>query len=173
MKRRILITGGSGFIGKHLINHLLKDDNEIICLKRPSSVISNIDSRVFWMEKKISEFKKSDFEKIDILIHLASVGVSPKPASWEECMQFNFIESSIFIDLAVESNVKKIIVTGTFAEYGKTAESKLFLDVHDPLLPLGPYATSKAMLFYKLKDLPSKRISEISYLRLFSVYGEG
>jgi nucleoside-diphosphate-sugar epimerase len=173
MKKRILLTGGTGFIGKHLIDFLLEEGNEIICVKRSTSDTTNVDARVIWKEKKISEFIKSDFDNIDVLIHLASVGVSPKQASWEEAMQFNFIESNIFIELAIACDVKKIIVAGTFAEYGKTAESKLFLDIHDPLMPFGPYATSKAMLFYKLKDSSLQRISEISYLRLFSVYGEG
>jgi nucleoside-diphosphate-sugar epimerase len=170
---RILITGATGFIGKHLINFLIELKFELICLRRKTSDISNIDSRVTWIEKGISQFEKSDFDKIDVIIHLAAVGVSPQKGSWEECMQFNFIESSSFIELALESNVAKVIVAGTFAEYGKTAEKKLYLDVDDSLMPIGAYATSKALLFYKLKEIHKSAASDIIYLRLFSVYGEG
>ncbi len=173
MKKRLLITGASGFIGRHLVRLLLENGFELFCLRRKTSDISDVDTRVRWIEKSITEFNKSDFENIDVLIHLAAVGVSPKQSTWEECMQFNFIDSSVFIECAISANIEKILIAGTFAEYGKKAETKLFLEVDDALMPIGPYAVSKAMLFYYLLGLRYDGDTQINYLRLFSVYGEG
>jgi nucleoside-diphosphate-sugar epimerase len=171
---KVFITGSAGFIGSHLINHLHGCGYTVIALKRniESVPVIKLTKQPIWIIKEFQDINLSDLNGIDVVIHLAAVGISPRIASWEECMKINYLDTLNFLKLVIFANVRKIIVAGTFAEYGLTAQSKFFLNTNDLLLPLGAYASSKAMLSLALRNLANCN-TQISYVRLFSVYGEG
>jgi len=168
---KILITGAKGFIGSALFNHFLDNGLDTYGLSR-CKTRNNLENNSRDICSNFQDLTVADLSKYNILIHLAAVGISPRQATWEECMNNNFYDVIDLIKKAFKSGIKKIIITGTFAEYGKTAEYVDFLRTYDMLVPEGPYATSKALLGLSLKNLEIPEGYNIAYIRLFSVFGE-
>lgn len=70
---KIILTGATGFIGKHLINDLLEENHELIIITRKSSTIE-LKNNVRWIVGDISDINSIEtaFENVDILINLAA-----------------------------------------------------------------------------------------------------
>lgn len=77
MKKRILLTGVTGFLGSHLAKSLLADGNEVVALKRKSSSLNRLGttaSNIELLDVETLDFEKlfCDHGKIDIIIHTAT-----------------------------------------------------------------------------------------------------
>jgi nucleoside-diphosphate-sugar epimerase len=73
----------------------------------------------------------------------------------------------------MEAGVKRWIVAGTYAEYGRSAERYDLIPVDAPLEPTFPYAASKAAFFPIVHALAVQQNAELAYFRIFSIFGEG
>jgi nucleoside-diphosphate-sugar epimerase len=170
----IFITGGTGFIGSHLLHLLGTANHKVTALRRKGSLpCMDIGSQPLWLEKKMDKLELSDFAGIDVLVHLASVGVSPKTASWHDLFYWNVLILLDLLEKAHAAGVKRFVLTGSFAEYGLSADKYDFIPVDAPLLPTSPYAASKAAGFIAANTFAIERQIELCYLRIFSCYGEG
>ncbi len=171
---RIFITGGTGFIGSHLLKNLLNNNYEIIALRRPKKNILNKikNHKLTWLEKEISEICIEDLYDVKLIIHLAATGVSPRIATWEELYEINIGGTLKMCRFAKELNAR-IIISGTFAEYGQSGLNYDFIPVTAPLIPTFPYAASKASSSILSLSYADYEKIEIAYLRLFNVFGEG
>ena len=133
---KILVTGATGFIGKHLVRKLASKYSLYI-LTRPKSDISNIDlstvtNLVFCCPNKLKEDIKN--ESIDGIIHLAAMYKKqhdlydiPKMCSSNLCF------AAEMLDIAVNSNISWFINTGTFWEHYR----------NQPYSPINLYAAMK------------------------------
>jgi len=142
---RILITGSSGFVGKHLVK-LLSKKHEII----QYDLVKNFD---ILDEKKL--FKK--MQKVDTVIHLAAFISALE--SWEKPNEYlinNSIGTLSVVKTAIKAGVKNMI---HFSSAAVKAE------------PLTPYAVSKIMS-EKILDLYKDEIS-ITIVRPENIYGNG
>jgi nucleoside-diphosphate-sugar epimerase len=174
MAMKIFITGGTGFIGSHLLRRLDEKNYDVTALKRGQSLsVEQEKYRINWLERGLDEVEASDLLGFDTLIHMAAVGVSPRNASWSELVYWNISALMRLLDVSHKAGVKRIILTGTYAEYGKAADDFDFLDVDSPLLPSSPYAASKAAAYFLAQNFAVEKKIELVYLRLFSIYGEG
>lgn len=171
---KIFVTGGTGFIGSHLLKKLADTDHDVIAQRRKNALPRiDIFKEPSWLEKPLDQIDAEDLKSVEVLIHLASVGVSPVQATWDELFYWNV---SVFVRLmaqAKQAGVKKIIVTGTFAEYGLSANQYDLIPPDAPLLPTYPYAASKTAAFVAAHAFAIENGLELSYLRIFSAYGEG
>lgn len=171
---KIFLTGGTGFIGSHLLRLLGTRDHQVTALRRGSSQpCIDIGKEPSWFEKAMDHLEPLDFMGIDALVHLASVGVSPKNSSWHEMFHWNV---SIMLDLlekAHEAGVKRFVIAGSSAEYGLSADKYDFIPVEASLLPTSPYGASKAAGFIAANTFAIDKSIELCYLRIFSAYGEG
>ena len=83
----IFVTGGTGFIGSHFLQYALAKGHNIVAItRRKSHSKEPFNKKIKWLEKDFDNVSKDDFSDIDALVHLASSGVTPQPASWEDCL---------------------------------------------------------------------------------------
>lgn len=171
---KIFLTGGTGFIGSHLMRLLGTTAHELTALRRRASVpCIDIGNEPLWLVKAIDVLEPADFSGIDVLVHLASVGVSPKTASWHEMFHWNVQVMLDLLEKAHAAGVPRFVLAGSFAEYGLSADKYDFIPTDAPLLPTSPYAASKAAGFVAAHAFAIERNIELCYLRIFSAYGEG
>ena len=84
---RILLTGGSGFIGSHFINAASKQGHDLICLRRNNSKpITKLKNKVTWVTCNLILIGDSVICNVDALVHLSAAGVSPQKASRTEML---------------------------------------------------------------------------------------
>ena len=170
----IFLTGGTGFIGSHLLRLLAETNHTVTALRRATNQpCVDIGKTPLWLQKEMDKLESSDFSGIDVLVHLASVGVSPKTASWHDLFYWNVLVMVDLLEKAHEAGVKRVVLAGSVAEYGQSADKFDFIPTDAPLLPTSAYAASKAAGFIAANSFAIEKNLELCYLRIFSAYGEG
>lgn len=172
---RILVTGGTGFIGSHFINQAHVAGHEVLALRRSTSSKPRVllEREPKWIEGPIGFLGKSQWQGVDVLVHLAASGITPQPATWEDCYKVNVLNTLAMVKSAVEAGVGRVVVTGTCAEYGRAGLRFDPIPPDAPLEPTEAYAASKASASVALAAMCLAMRFELVYLRVFSVYGEG
>lgn len=172
---KLFLTGGSGFIGSHLLRVLGKTSHQVVALRRSAASRPCIDigNEPVWLEKPMNQLDEADFVGVDVLVHLASVGVSPKPASLQELFHWNVQVMLDLLEKAHTGGVKRFVLAGSFAEYGLTADQYDRIPADAALLPTSPYAASKAAGFIAAHTFAIDKQIELCYLRICSAFGEG
>jgi UDP-glucose 4-epimerase len=172
---RIFVTGATGFIGSHFVNYCTGIGHQVTAVRRSSLSPTRIDLPIEpeWIERSLAGITEEDLVNHDALVHLAAEGVTPQPATWESCYQTNVLDSLQLVRRAAAAGLRRIVVTGTYAEYGSSALRYDTIPPDAPLEPLDIYATSKASACIALTTFARLSGLELSYARLFSVYGEG
>lgn len=169
---KIFITGASGFLGKYVVNILQDSKHEIGLLVTDSHYVSSLDKanvnfignlrNLDAIKEPIKQFSP------DICIHLAWERIPDYSA---EISKLNLYQSIELVDfLSNETNCKKIIMSGSCFEYGKTKgecrESEL-------VLQNSFFAWAKQAL-YNYTSLICKQLSiKLIWFRIFYVYGPG
>jgi nucleoside-diphosphate-sugar epimerase len=170
----VFLTGGSGFIGSHLLRLMGTTTHKVTALRRSGNAPPiDIDVQPVWLEKSMDVLTPADFAGIDVLVHLASVGVSPKTASWQELFHWNVQVMLDLMEKAHAAGVRRFVLAGSFAEYGLSADKYEFIPADAALLPTSPYAASKAAGFIAANAFAIEKHVELCYLRIFSAFGEG
>jgi nucleoside-diphosphate-sugar epimerase len=172
---KILITGASGFIGRYVVDELLKTDHTLIIAGR-----TNITDATTIPADKII-FKNLDLDNIDstynyyqhlnepdILIHLAWQGLP----NYTQLFHFeeNLPGHYQFIKNLVTNGLQAVTVTGTCFEYGMR-QGELTEDM--PCVPDNAYALAKYTLYRFLTELKKQTPFLLTWLRLFYMYGAG
>jgi nucleoside-diphosphate-sugar epimerase len=176
MKKYILITGASGFIGKKLVCLLLKRKFKIKIIVRKSSKLEktfnhvNI-TKVFTKNifKNNSNWWSKVLKDVSTVIHLAWYVKPPnylKSKKNIECMNGTLTLAKA----CARSKINKFLGIGTCLEYDLTTMKKI--DIHHSLHPLNLYSSSKVKTFFLLNNLFKKTKINFSWLRLFYVYGK-
>ncbi len=176
MKKRILFTGSTGFIGLHLLNLLFEQDVEIILIIREDNqtIIPKSD-KIINIIKTINLFKESELwwdeicKDIDIVIHLAWYVKHGEYLNSEENLECT-LGTLILAKSCVKNKIKRFIGFGTCFEYDLDHQ---ILSINTPLNPKTFYSSAKVATFYSLSYLFS--LNKISFLwcRLFYLYGKG
>ncbi|MDF2691460.1 MAG: NAD-dependent epimerase/dehydratase family protein [Gammaproteobacteria bacterium] len=167
---RVLITGGSGFIGKHIVEHLLAySDYEIIVTGRTDPGFNS--KRVSYIPHDLEQKKEHLFEyfkKPDLLIH----------AAWQNVRKVNdvahtdqyFILHYQFLTQLIREGLKSLTVIGSGFEYGLN-QGCLKEDL--AVYPAVPYALAKYTLYQFLKVYIKNLPIHFKWLRVFYVSGQG
>lgn len=175
MNKRVLLTGGAGYIGSHVLEKLSQ---------RPNTDIIIIDDLSNGCLKNITsgEFIKGDFSdekilnevfsrKVDVIVHLAaSTVVSESVDNPLKYYTNNTTKTLKLLQFAIENDVESFIFSSTAAVYGD-ANEKLVVDENSELNPKSPYAHSKLMSEYMIRDLTQTTKMKYSILRYFNVAG--
>lgn len=101
---KILISGGSGLIGKALIKKLVNNNHEVSTLSRNSNSIEN--TKVFIWDTINGKIDERAFENIDYIIHLAGAGIADK--RWTKERKEEIIDSRVVSTQLLLSYVKKL-----------------------------------------------------------------
>jgi len=110
---------------------------------------------------------------VDSIVHFASAGVSPRKANWDELYYWNVGCTLKLLKSAAEADVQKVLISGSFIEYGLSANKYDYIPTSAALLPTTPYASSKAAAFELAYGFCLEAKISLFYNRIFSAYGEG
>jgi UDP-glucose 4-epimerase len=172
---KILVTGGAGLIGSHLVDELsLK--NEVIVLDNLSSgSLLNLETskdRITFIKGDIlNKARLKDIVgEVEFVFHLAA-NVGPIKSIEDPYfdMEVNIKGTINLLEACLNSNIKRLVYSSSAATYGEA--KYLPVDENHPLNPESPYAVSKmaaekyCFVFYKVHGVP------ITSLRYFNVYG--
>lgn len=167
----ILITGGAGFIGSHIVDELINNSyNVIVADNLSTGRMENINNSAIFYNIDIKDKTRLETlfinNKIKYIIHLAaqaSVGYSMKYPICDA--NENIISSLNLIELAKKYNIKKLIVSSTAAVYGEPQ-----------YLPIDENHNANPSSYYGLSKLTMEKyieLSNIDYIifRFSNVYG--
>ncbi|OAD45681.1 SDR family oxidoreductase [Polaribacter atrinae] len=176
--KKILVTGGAGFIGSNLCEVLLEKNNTVVCLDNFSTgkrenLVSLIDNPNFTLiEGDIRNLEDCMLAAsgVDYILHQAALGSVPR--SIKDPITTNDVNVSGFLNMLVaarDNNVKRFVFAASSSTYG---DSESLPKVEDVIgKPLSPYAVTKyvnelyADVFGKTYGL------ETIGLRYFNVFG--
>ena len=185
--KNILITGGAGFIGSHLVDRLLSEgDWQITVIDDfndfydPSIKRANIKNHLAHPNYRLVEadirdldavsraFKETDF---DCIVHLAArAGVRPSLTEPRLYVETNINGTMNLLELARERGIKQFVFGSSSSVYG--TNEKVPFSEDDPIFnPISPYAATKAageLICHTYAHLYNMRIV---CLRFFTVYG--
>ena len=129
--KKILVTGGAGFIGSHLVDELIKKGYQVRVLDNLLKQIHPKGRLPKYFNKK-AQFMKGDVTKrkdwlkalkdIDAVFHFASaVGVGQSMYEIEHYVKVNSLGTAIFLDILANTkhSMKKIIVAASISSYGE------------------------------------------------------
>lgn len=172
---KILITGGAGFIGSHLVDALLEQNWEVSVLDNCSA-----GNKICHLAQKRIQFFRGDVRDLDLvmqaaegcdaIIHLAAVvGVDAVIARQTETIETETIGTQNIVNAAKSNQVKKIIYSSSSAVYGKVGD-QLSLE-NDPLELINAYAVAKRLNEQYLNSVTLENGISTNCLRFFNVYG--
>ncbi|MEA5417521.1 NAD-dependent epimerase/dehydratase family protein [Synechococcus sp. BA-132 BA5] len=146
---RLFLTGGTGFIGSHVLAAALAAGHQVLALRRSpaSAPVIPLPRQPQWCEGDLLTLAAPQLQGVEVVLHLASAGVSPKQVPWAELVQANVASSLRLLELAAEAEVRRCVVTGTSHEYGNAARRFAAIPPDAPLEPLSAYGASKAAAF--------------------------
>jgi UDP-glucose 4-epimerase len=173
MKKRIIITGGYGYIGAKLAIRL-KKKYKVILIEHPKAVKPSFLKDEFQLiktditdEKKINKLK---IKNIYAILHLAAQSSGPKSFFVpREDINKNIIGTLNIINFCSSNNIKKFLFASSFVVYGKQEKNK-FNEEMD-LRPASIYAMSKSYCELLLKNYAENKGIKWNILRMFNVYG--
>jgi len=167
---RILITGGSGFIGTHLINRLLNDGHEVYNLdKIPSPALPNHRQKI--IDILDIDIKDSVFNDKDCIIHLA--GMVSVPKSFDDPVNSfgnNAFLTVKMLKIAKQHNIKKFFFASSAAVYGDKEGTVSETDITEPN---SPYGLDKLVSEKYIRMYTQLWNVDHIILRFFNVFGEG
>lgn len=175
MPNKILVTGGAGYIGSHVVKTLLDSGNAVViidsmengheALVDPRAVlyVGNIANREFLQQVLASE-------RITAIMHFAAyTKVDESVLLPEKYFKNNFEATLCLAKIAVENGVKKFIFSSTAAVYGD-GDIGLFSELH-PTKPANPYGLSKLKAEEALASIADTAGMGLVILRYFNVAG--
>ena len=169
--QRVIVTGGGGFIGSHLVDELIKQKIEVHVIdKSPTNINPKAHYHPFDISVKLDIYKQL-FKDIDVVFHLAA------ETSVQESIENPYLHHNTnikgtlnMLEISKKANVKKFIFSSSSAIYGEPQYTPI--DENHPLNPLSPYALSKMVgeqyckLYNELYGLNTV------CLRYFNAYGD-
>ena len=171
---KILVVGGAGYIGSHMVKRLLADGHQVVVVDNLSTGYEDaVLSKTFYQvdiasSDGINQVFKSHI--IDAVFHFASyiqVGESvTAPAKYYE----NNVSATLtLLKAMVDADVKKFVFSSTAAVFGNPAYSPI--DEKHPKRPINPYGHSKLMVEQILQDFDHAYGLKSVSLRYFNAAG--
>lgn len=172
---RVLVTGGAGFIGSHVVKILLDKGHKVIVLDNLSASHQDaVDKRAQLIIGDIKDPAQSRaaLRGADAVIHMAGLIIVPE--SVKDPIKYcenNVIGTVSFLESMRAENVKKIIFSSSACVYGDP--QKLPIKEDAPVNPDNPYGASKASIEAFLQSFHAVFGFDVVILRYFNPYGPG
>lgn len=131
---KVLITGGTGIVGKHLSKMLLNKGYEVAILSRTKSTNNKIPMFFWDINKNIVD--KEAINSVDYIIHLAGVNIAGK--RWTKNRKQEIIDSRVkstelfFNNIDPNHNLKAFISASAIGYYGAITSNHIFTETDSP-----------------------------------------
>lgn len=170
---KFLITGGAGFIGKALANHLVRAGNQVLVLDDLSAGESaGLDTRVVFTRGDVRDIPKlwGLLRGVDCVYHLAARVSVPESILYP--VEYNAVNVGGTVALMTamrDAGIRRVILASSGAAYGE--------QLHQPVTetavmrPTSPYAVSKLSSEYYVRSIGALWKIESVVLRIFNAYG--
>lgn len=170
---KVLVTGATGFIGRYVVNELLRSKCHIIATSRNQDKARSYKwySRVEYIPCDLNEVSEDFFQlfqRPDLLIHLAWEGLPNYTDLFH--LEKNLFSNYRFLKNMIEHGLKSMLVAGTCFEYGMQSGA---LNETMITIPNNAYGLAKDTLRKFLEQLQQKYRFLLKWVRLFYIYGEG
>lgn len=172
----ILVTGGAGFIGRYLVEHL--NNNHITIYDNLSN--SDMEKISFLISRGVNFIKGDilDFEKlvessknVDVLVHLAAkLDVAESVMNPKDTININLNGTINVLKCCIQNKIKKIIFASSAAVYG---DHENIISEKSVTVPLSPYGKSKIDAEIQIRKFADEFGFGAIILRLFNIYGKG
>ncbi len=126
LSKKILVTGGTGFLGAYIIKELVEKDYSVRAIRRnkklPFYISSEIFDRVDWVDGDILDVVSLEeaMEGIDAIIHSAAI-VSFSPKDRQKMFEVNVGGTANMINIALEKKISRFVHISSVAALGRTA----------------------------------------------------
>ena len=160
---RVALTGASGFLGSHVHAALLTAGCDVRLVDREAlgSSLADLSATL------------GAAGDVDAVVHLAAAGVSPKHAAPDVLRVVNAELPARLVAAAAHAGIDRLVIAGTAAEYGMSADEYANLPADAPLRPTSKYARSKAIGFAGAVDAAHEHEVTLDHLRVFNAFGPG
>lgn len=179
MAKKVIITGGTGFIGSHLAELLVSKKFEVTVFDRynPNYNLGNLSNSKYKKKIKFIFGDIRDYDSVfkalkgqDIVCHLAAlIGIPYSYISPMAYIKTNVEGTYNILESAKNLNLQKVLITSTSEVYGSAMYTPI--DEKHPLQPQSPYSASKiaadnlAMSYFYSFDAP------VTIIRPFNTFG--
>jgi nucleoside-diphosphate-sugar epimerase len=172
----VLVTGGAGFIGSHLVDALLARGDTVRVLDNfstgsPDNLL-DVRDRVEVIDGDITDLEtvKAAVRGVEVVFHQAALASVPRSVADPLATHRTCVDGTLHVLLAArDAGVRRVVYAASSSAYGNSA--RLPKSETDPTLPLSPYAVAKlagemyCAAFSNVYDLETVR------LRYFNVFG--
>ncbi len=174
--RLVLVTGGAGFVGSHLVQRLLDEGARVRILDNLST---GLESNLRLFSDSV-DFIEGDLRNAttcgratrgcEVVFHQAALGSVPRSVENPvETLDVNVVGSARLFEAAVRSGVRRVVYASSSSVYGNS--TNLLKVEGNEGIPLSPYAASKAALESLAHAFQMSYATDFFGLRYFNIYG--
>ena len=172
--KNILVTGGAGFIGSHLVDRLINECTVTVYDNLSTGKEENLPENVLFVKGNLGDSdlvkKTIDDADIDVIFHIgANASVPHSVDNPRYDFEANALGTFNILESCLDLNVEKVVYASTAAVYGEPVYTPI--DEDHPLHPISPYGASK--LAGERYGFAFKETYGIDFaaIRIFNTYG--
>lgn len=175
--KKVLVTGGAGFIGSHLVERLVKENYDVTVVDNLStgdvSNLKNCINEIRFLEFDLNNYEKTSaaLEGIDTVFHLAAIPSVQQSIDQPIVVNSSIVNSTVVLFEAISKNksVKRVVQSVSSAAYGDSDQQFKTEDAKPE--PLSPYAVAKLTQEYYGSVFADVYDIDVVSLRYFNIFG--
>lgn len=172
---KIIVTGGAGFIGSHIVDRLIELGHEVRVIDNESSTVHNNfyhNAKAFYFVTDIADYDSTReiYNDVDYVFHCAAESrIQPAIENPLLAVRTNTLGTATVLQCSREAGVKRVMYSSTSSGYGRINQPPLSEDMPDDCL--NPYSVSKVSGEKLCKMYSDLFGLETVVFRYFNVYG--
>jgi UDP-glucose 4-epimerase len=173
--RRVVLTGGTGFVGANLARRLLREGHELHLLVRPryqhwrlEEIRRHIHLHELYLHDAEAVSTAVSQIRPEWVFHLAVHGAYSWQTEWEEMVRTNIQGTMNLLSACLKTGFEAFVNTGSSSEYGVKDHAPA---ENEPLEPNSHYAVTKAAATLFCRYTAQTKRVHVPTLRLYSVFG--